>query len=180
LLLRGLTALDVLLGGGSLLRLALQAAALGGLCALVVWWRWRRGLSPEAGILALSTVWILVSPHLFPWYIAVLLPFLAFFPRGVAQPLMPLGRDAWRAWVVRAVAAPEGARVMALWLFALAMPFTYIIFAPGGRPELFLWFFFVPLAVAALPLLWAARRPLGRGAMPVVGAAPPLSLSSEE
>lgn len=167
-------------------QLALQALGLLGMCALVMWPRLRqrgglRGLDPVAGILALSAGWILLSPHLFPWYVGGLLPLLAlvlWLPRRAyavrpstahAQAHSPTGqsyavpprflRSLLR--VLREVCATFAilrSPWLALWLFVLLMPFTYVIFAPGQQPNLFLLFFAVPLALAAAPLVERVAR----------------------
>jgi hypothetical protein len=146
ILLQALSGINGLTGGSTRALLLTQGLALGMLCAAVVWWRWRRrgALRPEVGLLALNASWITVAPHLLPWYVAILLPLVALDLR------LP-GRGA--------AAAPDGERgghvvtalAQALWLFTLAMPFTYVIFASGGNPRLFLLFFLVPAAAAALP-----------------------------
>ena len=41
---------------------------------------------------------------------------------------------------------------LALWLFVLEMPFTYVIFTPGYNANLFLLFFIAPIALAGLSL----------------------------
>jgi Glycosyltransferase family 87 len=127
------------------IQLALQALALAGLCSLTLWLRLRRGLPTPAGILLLSVAWIAVSPHLFPWYVGALLPFLALYLR------LPAPARTQRAAPDRTGSYPSLA--FGLWLFVLAMPFTYVIFAPGHDANLFPWLFIIPLAVALLPLL---------------------------
>ncbi|MGH2516443.1 MAG: hypothetical protein ACRDHP_12380, partial [Ktedonobacterales bacterium] len=72
------------------LQLALQGLALVALCGLVAWLRLARGLEPEAGVLAVSAIWIVLSPHLFPWYVAGLLPLLALYLQPI--PLLHLSR----------------------------------------------------------------------------------------
>jgi hypothetical protein len=120
------------------LQVALVGASLLAFCALTVWLRARRGLGPAAAILLLSVAWITLSPHLFPWYIAEPLPFVALCLR------LPIRADIGSACA------------LGLWLFALAGPFTYVIFAPGHNPNLFIWFFLVPVALAiATPIIRA-------------------------
>ncbi|HEX8036021.1 MAG TPA: glycosyltransferase family 87 protein, partial [Ktedonobacterales bacterium] len=110
------------------------------LCGIVARLRWQGTLSAEASLLALSAVWIVLSPHLFPWYVAGMLPLLALLPKARELPL-PLPLPA-----------------LALWLFVLLMPFTYVVFAPNQAPEIFQLFFAVPLVMAAVPLARALRR----------------------
>jgi hypothetical protein len=43
-----------------------------------------------------------------------------------------------------------------MWLFALWIPFTYIMFAPGGNGRLFEWLSLAVVVVGALP--WIAAR----------------------
>jgi hypothetical protein len=117
------------------LQVALLGASLLAFCALTIWLRARRGLSPTAAMLLLSVAWITLSPHLFPWYIAAPLPVVALCLR------LPIRADA---------ASPSA---FSLWLFALAAPFTYVIFAPGHNPNLFIWFFLGPTAGALSALV---------------------------
>src|SRR5260221_8957114 len=72
-----LAALAGLMGGSTVTLALLQLAALAGLCAAVVWWRGRRPLRPEAGMLALSALMPALSPRLYPWFAARLPPLLA-------------------------------------------------------------------------------------------------------
>ncbi|MGZ3678261.1 MAG: glycosyltransferase 87 family protein [Ktedonobacterales bacterium] len=110
------------------------------LCGIIARLRWQGILSVEASLLALTAVWIVLSPHLFPWYVAGVLPILALLPKARWLPL-PLPLPA-----------------LALWLFVLLMPFTYVVFASNQAPEIFQLFFVVPLVVAAVPLALAVRR----------------------
>jgi alpha-1,6-mannosyltransferase len=128
------------LGLGRAPQVALLVVSLLAFCTLTVWLRARCGLSPVAAILLLSVAWIALAPHLFPWYIAALPPFLALCLR------LPTRADA------------ASASAFGVWLFALAMPFTYVIFAPGHNPGPFVWFFLAPAAVAVSPLLARAFR----------------------
>jgi len=114
------------------LQVALLGASLLALGALAVSLRTRRGLSSSASILLLSIAWIALSPHLFPWYVAAPLPFVALCLR------LPLRADV------------ASASAFGLWLFALAAPFTYVIFAPRHDPNLFIWFFLGPALLASL------------------------------
>jgi hypothetical protein len=125
--------------------------ALAALTALIAFYRWRVGLYMAGGVLAISAAWIALSPHIFPWYIAALAPPLALYPH------LP---D--RHW--------PGAPALALWLFMLAAPFTYVIFAPGGDAGLFIWFSLIPAAIAALPLATARGRAAARASLARLGA----------
>ncbi|MEO7000944.1 MAG: glycosyltransferase 87 family protein [Ktedonobacterales bacterium] len=138
---------------------ALAVLALGVLLA-----RWRLGLTPEAGVLVLSAAWVLLAPHLFPWYVAALLPFVALFlgrphPHSLIPNLSPARRGERKGFVAEwRIPQTAPAFALAFWLFTLAMPFTYVIFAPGYPAGLFQWFFLAPFAVAATPLLTAEGR----------------------
>jgi len=131
-------------------QLALQALSFLGICALALWLRVRRGLGAPAAILLLSVGWIAVSPHIYPWYVGALLPFLALYLR------FPLGRNA--NGPRRDLAGRFPSLGLGLWLFVLALPFSYVIFAPGHDANLFLWVFIVPLVVALAPLLPTLAR----------------------
>ena len=120
------------------LQVALLGATLLAFCALTVWLRARRGLSSTGAMLLLSVAWITLSPHLFPWYIAAPLPFVALCLR------LPVRADV------------GSASALGLWLFALAMPFTYVIFAPGHNPDLLIWFFLIPAVIALSALVTQA------------------------
>jgi hypothetical protein len=141
-LLAGLSALITPLTSAPAILIGVDFAALAALAALVALYRWRIGMSPEAGMLALSAAWIALSPHIFPWYIAALAPLLALRPHPLTP--SPTGRG--------------GTGTLALWLFMLAAPFTYVIFAPGGGAGLFTWFSLIPAAVALTPLIRADQR----------------------
>jgi hypothetical protein len=117
------------------LQVALLGASLLAFCALTAWLRACRGLNSTAAMLLLSVAWITLSPHLFPWYIAALLPFVALCLR------LPIR-----------VGVASGS-AFGLWLFTLAAPFTYVIFAPGHNPNLFIWFFLAPVAIALSALV---------------------------
>jgi hypothetical protein len=48
---------------------------------------------------------------------------------------------------------------LGIWFFALAMPFTYVYFAPGAfHPDFFKYAFYLSFAIAALPLLTRQGR----------------------
>jgi hypothetical protein len=134
--------------------LAVQALALLVLVAGVILGRLRLGLGPVEAILAFCTGWIALSPHVFPWYVAVMLPLLALvLPR-------------------RGASAAPTSWTLGVWLFVLAMPFTYVLFAPGGAAGLFIWLFIIPLAAAAVPLVTAHGRMRARHAAHVLLALP--------
>lgn len=144
---------------------ALQGIFLAGSCLFVAWRHLRRGLSVEAGVLAVSAAWIAVSPHLFPWYVGGLLPFLTLYLR--VPPLTisagpPLG--ARRIGVRRTLGEVrfQSSHILpaVLWLFVLVMPFTYVIFAPSGDADLFPWFSIVPALLAAAPFILHASPSL--------------------
>lgn len=128
------------------LQFVLQGLALLALCALVFWLYLQRQLRSISGILALFAAWIVLSPHLFPWYVGGTLPFLA------TSLQWPLLRSTSRVTArIVDVARSSALLPWALWLFVLAMPFTYVIFAPGNNANLFLLFFAVPMLLAAVP-----------------------------
>jgi hypothetical protein len=103
-------------------------------------------------------LWIVLATHLFTWYIAVLLPLLALYLR--VPVLRPHEAAARPADLSGRFATPA----LGTWLFALLMPFTYVIFAEGYlHAQLFLGFFYAAFAVAALPLLTRQGREALRG-----------------
>jgi hypothetical protein len=111
---------------------------------------WGRAI---AGVLALTAAVLALAPHVLPWYAAAFLPFLALSPF--------LSQTGYRG---DALCSPWGfAPALAVWLFTLLLPFSYVVFAPGGNPALFQAFFLVPLVVALAPL---ALRRLRRHARP--------------
>lgn len=137
---------------------ALQGIFLAGSCLLVAWRHLHRGLSAEAGVLAISAAWIAVSPHLFPWYVGGLLPFLTLYLR--VPPLIISAGSSLRARRIGVRRTPgevqhHSSHILpaVLWLFVLVMPFTYVIFAPGGDFGLFPWFSIVPVLLAAAPFI---------------------------
>jgi hypothetical protein len=140
---------------GEMQVLVAQGAALAAGSLLIGWLCWRKHLRQEAGVLAITILWIVFSTHLFTWYLAVLLPFLAFylrvptFRRGSATS-RPCPDDLSGRFATPALGT---------WLFALLMPFTYVIFAPGFyHPLIFRAFFYVAFAVATLPLITRSGR----------------------
>jgi hypothetical protein len=125
----------------------LQGAVLALLTGAVFYLRAQGRLRAAAGILALSAAWIVVSPHLFPWYVGGLLPFLALYLR------VPSPGARWVAPLHSGDLAGNTPELpLALWVFVLAMPFTYVIFTPGYSANLFLLFFAVPAALAGISL----------------------------
>src|SRR5579871_232346 len=158
ILLRWLSDIVGLFSNSQTLLIGAQGLALAALSLLVGWFCWRKGLREEAGVLAISVLWIVLATHLFTWYIAVLLPLLALYLRAPAltrrevalRPVDLSGRFATPA--------------LATWLFTILMPFTYVIFASGSyHPQLFPDFFYAAFAVAALPLLTRRGREALRG-----------------
>jgi hypothetical protein len=142
--------------------LVVQALALALLCGVVLLARLRLHLDPIICILALNAAWILMATHLFPWYVALVLPFLALLPStsSRAERNKP------------AVASPPA---LGFWLFILAMPFTYVIFAPAGAPDLFLVFCLIPLAIAASLLLTAHGRSIALHTLRALASRPTLA-----
>lgn len=134
--------------GVNLLALALA-------CGLLALYRWRIGLDPVAGLLAISIAWILLSPHIYAWYIAALLPLVALARAQGVTPAEEISTSAsprWLGWG----AIPPTAR--SCWLFALLVPYTYILFLPGGPSGIFSWFFLGAAALGLAPLLARKRR----------------------
>ncbi|HEY7357257.1 MAG TPA: glycosyltransferase family 87 protein [Ktedonobacterales bacterium] len=174
-----LTSFVTSFGGGETQIIVAQVVALGALGLLIGWFCWRKGLRQEAGLLAISVLWIVLSTHLFTWYIAVLLPLLALYLRAPALK----GREA--ASRPADLSGQFATPALATWLFTLLMPFTYVIFASGSyHPQLFHDFFYLVFAVAALPLLTRRGRAALRGFLrfPVRPAMTglPLAASTEE
>ena len=85
LLLELLTLLVTLLTWSPPVLILSELVALALLAGMVALARWRLGLTAEAGVLALSAAWVLLAPHLFPWYVAALLPFIALY-LGAGRP----------------------------------------------------------------------------------------------
>ncbi|HZC07180.1 MAG TPA: hypothetical protein VE338_16215 [Ktedonobacterales bacterium] len=142
-----LTWLDTLITPFTQTPPALVAAdllALALCCGLIALYRWRLGLDAVACLLALSIAWILLSPHIFPWYIGALLPLVALSRGGAAA-----------SWLGGRAMSPAA---LACWLFALAVPYTYLLFLPGGPNGLFPWLFIAAAAVGLAPLLIARER----------------------
>ena len=138
------------------LQFALQGSALALLSGVVLYLRLKQRLRPAAGILALSAAWIVVSPHVFPWYIGGLLPFLALYLRFPDLPFLGVGRSS-----PVSLSGSTSMLSLALWLFVLEMPFTYVIFTPGYNANLFLLFFIAPIALVGLSLFvrrWPSTR----------------------
>ncbi len=142
-----ITNLVMVFDGGQTQVILAQGAALAVLSLLIGWVCWRKHLRQEAGVLAITVLWIIFSTHLLTWYFAVLLPFLAFYLR---VPTLRRGEAKRPADLSGRFATPA----LGTWLFTLLMPFTYVIFAIGYfHPVYFHYFFYAAFAVAALPLL---------------------------
>lgn len=56
---------------------AVEAGVMGSAVLVVLWLRWHRRISIEAGILVLYGAVFAVSSHIFPWYVPTLLPWIA-------------------------------------------------------------------------------------------------------
>ena len=135
--------------------IVVQILVLGALIASVAWWRWRFGLRPEAAVLALSVTWIVMSPHVFTWYVAALLPLLALYLR--------VGTSSSRPGEVRPpldLAGNDPVPAQALWLFVVLMPFSYAIFSEMVSTDLFLLIFLIPAALVAWSI-WRRKSYLG-------------------
>jgi hypothetical protein len=155
-----LTFIVTSVGGSTVQIVVAQGLALAALSLLIGWLCWRKGLRQEAGVLATSVLWIVLSIHLFTWYIAVLLPLLALYLRAPAPVVTRRKVALGPVDLSGRFATPA----LATWLFTVLMPFTYVIFASGYyHPELFPDFFYAVLAVAALPLLTRRGRESLRG-----------------
>ncbi len=142
--------------------LVVQAVALALLCGTIVLARLRLHLDPVVCILALNAIWILMATHLFPWYVALMLPFLALLP---STPMVTERNK-------HLVASPPA---IGFWLFILAMPFTYVIFALAGTSDLFLVFFLIPLTIAASSLLTVHGRSTTIHTLRVLASRPTLA-----
>ena len=143
LLLTWLDALIAPFSAGAAAQVAADLLALALACGLIALYRWRLGLDAVTCLLALSLAWILLSPHIYPWYIGALLPLIALASGGEAG---------WLGWHAMTPTA------LACWLFALAVPYTYILFLPGGPNGVFPWLFVGVAAVGLAPLLRAQSR----------------------
>ncbi|HEX8982720.1 MAG TPA: glycosyltransferase 87 family protein [Ktedonobacterales bacterium] len=133
--------------------------ALALLSGLIALYRWRLGLDSVACVLALSVAWILLSPHIFPWYLAALLPLIA------------LSRGQGAAWGERLLTPTA----WACWTFTLLVPYTYILFLPDGASGLFPWMFALAAAVGLAPLLDTRTRASALLALRRLFAAPTLA-----
>ncbi len=133
--------------------------ALALLSGLIALYRWRIGLNSVACMLALSVAWILLSPHIFSWYLAALLPLIA------------LSRGHGAVWGARLLTPTA----WACWTFTLLVPYTYILFLPGGASGLFPWMFALAAAVGLAPLLDAGARTSAFSALRRLFAAPTLA-----
>ena len=134
-------------------------AALALLCGLIALYRWRLGLDSIACALALSVAWALLSPHIFPWYLAALLPLIALSRgHGAGYGQRALTPTAW-----------------ACWTFTLLIPYTYILFQSGGAAGLFPWMFALAAAIGLAPLLDRRVRTTAFIALRRLFAAPTLA-----
>ncbi len=124
-------------------------------------------LSPEVSILLISAIWMVFSPHIFTWYVALPLPLIAVLLAEQAQlaPDHPAAPDhlVARGWPNAAGSRkPEDDRqnhrqtgvntlylTLGIWTFVLCVPLTYVLFSHGGIPAIFP-LFFVSAAVIAL------------------------------
>lgn len=133
--------------------MGLAGAALA-LCGAIASWRARYAPSTEATTLALAALYFALAPHTFPWYVAIVLPLVALL---IARRSRVAGSPPRVGEVLgQGPAYQARAPILAMWLFALWIPFTYIMFAPGGNGRLFVWLSLAVVAVAALP--WTAAR----------------------
>ena len=64
------------------------------------------------------------------------------------------------------------APALALWLFVLALPFSYVIFAPGGPRGLFSLSSLMPLALVALAYGATLARRLAAASRRIIAALP--------
>jgi hypothetical protein len=146
-----------------------QLACIALLAGVIMWWRWRFGLRPEAGLLALSAVWISFSPHVFPWYVAAPLPLLTLYlgqanreKRASAaseapSPFASMGRGLAGSRLVRSQSSARVGPAGAFWLFVLCVPFEYAIFSPTYILDgVYALFFLVPAALLAWDI-WRRR-----------------------
>jgi hypothetical protein len=94
-------------------------------------------LGPQGAAAALIVIWLAFSPHIFAWYVAVLLPFCA----------------------LALAAGPREARSLALgaWLFISLIPLSYIAYQLSPWGWLYPAIYLVSIALA-LALLARARR----------------------
>lgn len=129
LVLRFLSIIVVGFGGSQHLLIGMQFFVLAGLLLAILWWHWKYQISHATGILLITLAWILVAPHLFPWYIAGTLPFVVV------------------------TMTEQKAIALSLWALGVLMPFTYIIFAPGNAAGLFWIFLLIPIVIFFWPLL---------------------------
>jgi hypothetical protein len=102
-------------------------------------------LDAEAAACGLIVLWIAFSPHVFPWYVAVLLPFAALLLR--ARPPLAAG----------------------IWIFASFVPLAYVAF---DAPPLYWFYPALYLAACAVAFGIAKVRTRSRAALPLGSRAP--------
>jgi hypothetical protein len=113
---------------GATAQTTLQLGSLAGGCGLALWARSRGQLTEAQAMLAITALWLLLSPHLFPWYVGGVLPLLAI-------------EQARGSSLIRGISN-------ALWLFILVAPADYIVFADGINPGLFQLLYLIPVLVS--------------------------------
>jgi hypothetical protein len=115
------------------------AAALALLGALIARLRYRT--TPAAMTLALVVIWLATSPHVFAWYVAVLLPLLALYL-------------AWPVW-----RSPAALAALGLWLFTGLVQVSYVGYLPG-RPLDMAYYeqYLLPAALLGSAVIWWLLR----------------------
>jgi hypothetical protein len=110
-------------------------------------------LDADVAACGLVVLWIAFSPHVFPWYVAVLLPFAALLLR--ATPPLAVG----------------------VWVFASFIPLAYVAF---DAPPLYWFYPALYLAACAVALGIALARARSRAAPPLGSQAPSTIASLEK
>jgi hypothetical protein len=110
------------------------------LCALDGRIRAHVRLGPVGAGAAAIVIWLLFSPHVFPWYLTALVPFCALF---LAFP--PRGRAA--------------AIFLSVWAFCCLIPLAYTAFAAPTLAWLYPGLYVASLALALGALAWLRRAP---------------------
>jgi hypothetical protein len=112
--------------------------------------RFKRLPRPDAEVAAcgLVVLWIAFSPHVFPWYVAVLLPFAALLLRST--PPLAVG----------------------IWVFASFIPLAYVAF---DAPPLYWFYPALYLAACAVALGTAMARTRSQAALPLGSQAPSIA-----